>query len=64
MYLKSWIRRSRPTNKEIKAYEAWRDEEEAQIPADAYDYDGDDVYGMTMEEAPDLEGYKVIDYDD
>lgn len=48
---------------EIKAYEAWRDEEE-EIAADTYDYDGDDVYGMTMEEAPDLEGYKVIDYDD
>lgn len=51
-------------DKEIKAYEAWRDEEEAQIPADAYDYDGDDVYGMTMEEVPDLEGYEVIDYDE
>ena len=48
---------------EIKAYEAWRDEEEAQIPADAYVYE-DASYGTTMEEAPDLEGYEVIDYDD
>lgn len=48
---------------EIKAYEAWRDEEE-EVADDFYDYDGDDVYGMTMEEAPDLEGYEVIDYDE
>lgn len=48
---------------EIKAYEAWR-EEEAEVADDFYDYDGDDVYGMTMEEAPDLEGYEVIDYDE
>lgn len=50
-------------DKEIKAYEAWRDEEEAQIPADAYVYE-DASYGTTMKEAPDLEGYEVIDYDD
>ena len=48
---------------EIKAYEAWRDEEEAQIPADAHVYE-DASYGTTMEEAPDLEGYQVIDYDE
>lgn len=50
-------------DKEIKAYEAWRDEEEAQIPADAYVYE-DASYGTTMKEAPDLEGYEVIDYDE
>ena len=50
-------------DKEIKAYEAWRDEEEAQIPADAYVYE-DASYGTTMEEAPDLEGYEVIDLDE
>lgn len=50
-------------DKEIKAYEAWRDEEEAQIPADAYVYE-DASYGTTMKEAPDLEGYEVIDLDE
>ena len=51
-------------DKEIKAYEAWRDEEEAQIPADADVYDNNSAYGTTMEEAPDLEGYQVIDLDE
>lgn len=50
-------------DKEIKAYEAWRDEEEAQIAEDTYVYE-DASYGTTMEEAPDLEGYEVIDLDD
>lgn len=48
---------------EIKAYEAWRDEEEAQIPDDAYVYE-DASFGTTMKEAPDLEGYQVIDWDE
>ena len=50
-------------DQEIKAYEAWR-EEEAQIPADAYVYDNNSAYGTTIKEAPDLEGYEVIDYDE
>ena len=48
---------------EIKAYEAWQEENE-KIPADADVYDNNSAYGTTMEEAPDLEGYEVIDYDD
>ena len=51
----------RKLDDEIKAYEAWREEEE-EISADLYDESG--VYGSTMEEAPDLEGYEVIDYDE
>lgn len=50
-------------DKEIKAYEAWRDEEEAQIPDDTYVYE-DASFGTTMKEAPDLEGYQVIDWDE
>lgn len=50
-------------DKEIKAYEAWRAEGDEKIPADSYD-DVSGVYGTTMEEAPDLEGYEVIDLDD
>lgn len=51
----------RKLDDEIKAYEAWREEEE-EISADLYDEGG--VYGSTMEEAPDLEGYQVIDVDE
>ena len=47
---------------EIKAYEAWRDEE-GPMAADSDLYE-EEAYGATMEEAPDLEGYKVIDYDE
>ena len=50
-------------DQEIKAYEAWRAEGDEKIPADSYD-DVSGVYGTTMEEAPDLEGYEVIDYDE
>lgn len=45
---------------EIKAYEAWRDEE-AEL---AWEYEEDASYGATMEEAPDLDGYEVIDLDE
>ena len=48
---------------EIKAYEAWRDEE-AEPVSDSSTYDEDASYGATMEEAPDLDGYEVIDYDE
>ncbi len=48
---------------EIKAYEAWRDEE-AELASDSSSYEEDASYGATMEEAPDLDGYEVIDYDD
>ena len=48
---------------EIKAYEAWRDEE-AELASDSSSYEEDASYGATMEEAPDLEGYEVIDLDE
>ena len=48
---------------EIKAYEAWRDEE-AELASDSSIYEEDTSYGATMGEAPDLEGYEVIDYDE
>lgn len=48
---------------EIKAYEAWRDEE-AELASDSSSYGEDTSYGATMEEAPDLEGYEVIDLDE
>ena len=50
-------------DREIKAYEAWRDEE-AELASDSSIYEEDTSYGATMEEAPDLEGYEVIDYDE
>ena len=50
-------------DKEIKAYEAWRDEE-AELVSDSSIYEEDTSYGATMEEAPDLEGYEVIDLND
>ena len=54
---------------EIKAYEAWRDEEGPVVAdSDLYEDDsnlyGEETYGATMEEAPDLDGYQVIDYDE
>lgn len=45
---------------EIKVYEAWRDEE----AEPAWEYEEDASYGATMEEAPDLDGYEVIDLDE
>lgn len=48
---------------EIKAYEAWRDEE-AELASEPSVYEEDASYGATMEEAPDLEGYEVIDLDE
>lgn len=48
---------------EIKAYEAWRDEE-AELASDSSSYEEDASYGATMEEAPDLDGYEVIDLDE
>ena len=50
-------------DKEIKAYEAWRDEE-AEPASDSYIYEEDASYGATLEEVPDLEGYEVIDLND
>ena len=50
-------------DQEIKAYEAWRDEE-AELTSDSSIYEEDATYGATMEEAPNLEGYQVIDYDE
>lgn len=50
-------------DQEIKAYEAWRDEE-AELASDSSSYEEDASYGATMEEVPDLEGYEVIDLDD
>lgn len=50
-------------DQEIKAYEAWREEKET-IPADADVYANSSAYGTTIKEAPDLEGYEVIDYDE
>ena len=54
---------------EIKAYEAWRGEEwptaaDSDLYEEASDLYGEETYGATMEEAPDLEGYQVIDYDE
>lgn len=48
---------------EIKAYEAWRNEE-AEPASDSYIYEEDASYGATLEEAPDLDGYEVIDLDE
>ena len=50
-------------DQEIKAYEAWRDEE-AELASEPSVYEEDASYGATLEEAPDLDGYEVIDYDD
>ena len=50
-------------DQEIKAYEAWRDEE-AELAPDSSSYEEDASYGATMEEAPDLDGYEVIDLDE
>ena len=48
---------------EIKAYEAWRDEE-VELASEPSVYEEDASYGATLEEAPDLDGYEVIDLDD
>ena len=48
---------------EIKAYETWRNEE-AEIASDSSIYEENASYGATLEEAPDLEGYEVIDFDE
>lgn len=50
-------------DQEIKAYEAWRDEE-AELASESSNYGEDASYGATMEEAPDLDGYEVIDLDE
>lgn len=50
-------------DQEIKAYEAWRDEE-AELASEPFVHEEDASYGATMEEAPDLDGYEVIEYDD